>query len=44
MRRGKKIVGNEANKLTGTKHVRFFKHSGKMYTFVRVYLQSVHRC
>ena len=42
--KGKKIAGNEANKLTGTKYVRFFKHTGKMYSFVRVYLQSVHRC
>ena len=42
--REKKIAGNEANKLTGTKYVRHFKHTGKMYSFVRVYLQSVHRC
>ena len=45
--REKKIAGNEANKLTGTmvtKYVRHFKHSGKMFSFVRVYLQSVHRC
>ena len=45
--REKKIAGNEANKLTGTmvtKYVRYFKYSGKMYSLVRVYLQSVHRC
>ena len=42
--REKNIAGNEANKLTGTKYVRFFKHTGKMYSFVRMYLQSVHRC
>ena len=45
--RGKEIAGNEANKLTGTmvtKYVRHFKHSGKMYSLVHVYLQSVHRC